>query len=118
MSDLPVLDPQPLRDLLDLGASPALVQELVTLFQEDVPERLTLLQRALCAQDAQQTMMEAHQLKGALSNLGLVRFAELASRIEAQARQGHLEHLPVLADALPGAYSEALTALHSAFPEI
>lgn len=117
MNDLPVLDPQPLRDLLDLGASPTLIHELITLFQEDVPPRLTLLQRALCAQDAQQTMMEAHQLKGALSNLGLVRFAELASRIEVQARQNHLEYLPVLADALPGAYEEALEALHTGFPE-
>lgn len=117
MNDLPVLDPQPLRDLLDLGASPTLIHELITLFQEDVPPRLTLLQRALCAQDAQQTMMEAHQLKGALSNLGLVRFAELASRIEAQARQSHLEYLPVLADALPEAYAEALAALRAGFPE-
>lgn len=117
MNDLPVLDPQPLRDLLDLGASPALVHELITLFQEDVPARLALLQRALCARDAQQTMMEAHQLKGALSNLGLVRFAECASRIEAQARQGHLDDLPVLADTLPKAYEDGLAALHSAFPE-
>ncbi len=117
MNDLPVLDPQPLRDLLDLGASPVLVHELITLFQEDVPARLALLQSALCARDVQQTMMEAHQLKGALSNLGLVRFAELVSRIEAPARQGHLDDLPVLADALPSAYEEALAALHSAFPE-
>ncbi|MCE1204433.1 MAG: Hpt domain-containing protein [Holophagaceae bacterium] len=116
MNDLPVLDPQPLRDLLDLGASPALVQELIALFQEDVPARLALLQRALCARDAQQTMMEAHQLKGALSNLGLVRFAESASRIEAQARRGQLDDLPLLVEALPKAYEDGLAALHSAFP--
>lgn len=116
VNDLPVLDPQPLRDLLSLGASLALVHELVSLFKEDVPARMTLLKQALGAQDAEQVMMEAHQLKGALSNLGLARFAELASRIEAQARQGHLEHLPGLADALPGAYAEALAALRSEFP--
>ena len=116
MNDLPVLDPQPLRDLLDLGASLVLVQELITLYQEDVPARLVLLQRALCARDAEQTMMEAHQLKGALSNLGLVRFADLAARMEMGARDGQLESLPVLAEGLPGAYGEALLALTSEFP--
>ena len=117
MSDLPVLDPQPLRDLLDLGASPVLVQELITLFQADVPPRLALLRTALCAMDTQQAMMEAHQLKGALSNLGLVRFADMASRLEVEARRGHLEVAPHLAEALPGAYEEALAALQSAFPQ-
>jgi HPt (histidine-containing phosphotransfer) domain-containing protein len=117
VNDLPVLDPHPLRDLLGLGASLALIHELISLFQEDVPARLGMLNRALGAQDAQQVMMEAHQLKGALGNLGLARFAELAARIEAQAREGQMEYLPRLAEALPGAYAEALAALQSEFPE-
>ncbi len=112
----PVLDPQPLRDLLDLGAAPALVQELIVLFQEDVPTRLALLRTALAAGDGRQTGMEAHQLKGALSSLGLVRFAELASRIEACVLAGQLELAPAMAEALPAAYEEALQALKSAYP--
>lgn len=117
VNDLPVLDPHPLRDLLGLGASLALVHELISLFQEDVPARLGLLNQALGALDAQQVMMEAHQLKGALGNLGLARFAELAARIEAQAREGQMEQVPKLAEALPAAYAEALAALRSEFPE-
>jgi HPt (histidine-containing phosphotransfer) domain-containing protein len=114
--DLPVLDPKPLRDLLDIGASPELVQELIAMFQEDVPTRLALLNSALAAGDAAQTLMEAHQLKGSVGNLGLARFADLATRIETQAREGQLELAPRLAEALPAAFEEALRALRAAFP--
>jgi HPt (histidine-containing phosphotransfer) domain-containing protein len=116
MNDLPVLDPRPLRDLLDLGGASELIQELIALFQEDVPPRMALLKTALDASDASQAVMEAHQLKGALSNLGLVRFADLASQIEAQAREGHLDQTGKLAEALPSAYGDALLALNSTYP--
>lgn len=116
MSDLPVLDPGQLQDLLGLGAPPGLVQELLTLFQEDVPVRIAALRTALGSLDAEQTLQEAHQLKGSLGNMGLVRFADLTARIEVHAREGHLEQAPALAEALPAAYAEALLALNKAFP--
>jgi HPt (histidine-containing phosphotransfer) domain-containing protein len=118
LSDLPVLDPKLLQDLLDLGAPQGLVQELIALFQEDVPERIAALRMALGSLDAGQTLQEAHQLKGALGNMGLVRFADMASRIEIHAREGHLEQAPVVADALSAAYDQALLALIEAFPEV
>jgi HPt (histidine-containing phosphotransfer) domain-containing protein len=116
LSDLPVLDPGQLRDLLDLGAPPGLIHELIALFQEDVPARIAALRMALGSLDAEQTMQEAHQLKGSLANLGLVRFADMAARIEVYAREGHLEQAPALAESLPAAYVEALLALNQAFP--
>jgi len=117
LNQLPILDPRPLRDLLELGASPALIQELIVLFQEDVPTRLALLRAALAAGDGRQTRMEAHQLKGALSNMGLARFAELASGIEACVLEDHLERAPALAEGLPAAYDDALQALKQAYPQ-
>ena len=116
LSDLPILDPQPLQDLRNLGGSAELIHELIALFQEDVPIHLTSLKTAIGASDASQVMMEAHLLKGALGNLGLVRFAELASRLEAHAREGRLEQAPQLAEGLPAAYEEALYALNTAYP--
>jgi HPt (histidine-containing phosphotransfer) domain-containing protein len=113
---LPVLDPKPLRDLLEMGASAELAQELIALFQEDVPMRLGLLKAALDGGDAGQALAEAHQLKGSLGNLGLLRFADLAARLEAQVRSGRLDLAPALAEAMPGAYEEALRALQEAFP--
>ncbi len=117
MSDLPILDPQPLNDLLDLGGSADLIHELIDLFQEDVPIRLAALSAAFAASDAPQVMMEAHQLKGALSNMGLVRFADLASRIEARARDGQLEPVPGMDEVFSAAYEEALQALKAAYPQ-
>jgi HPt (histidine-containing phosphotransfer) domain-containing protein len=116
MSDLPILDPRPLRDLLDLGGSAELIRELITLFAEDVPLRLAALKAALEVSDEPQVAMEAHQLKGALGNLGLARFAELAARIEAQVQAGRLEQASGLAEGLPAAYGEALGALDTAYP--
>ena len=113
---MPILDPGPLDDLLNLGGSPELVHELIDLFVEDVPVRLAILKTALDASDAPQAMMEAHQLKGALSNMGLVRFADLVSRIEAQAREGRLEQVPGMAEIFSAAFEEALHALNRAYP--
>lgn len=116
MTALPILDPKPLRDLLEMGASAELVQELIGLYQEDVPMRVGLLKAALASGDPGQALAEAHQLKGSLGNLGLSRFADLAARLEAQVRDGHLDLAPALVEAMPGAYEEALRALLEAFP--
>jgi HPt (histidine-containing phosphotransfer) domain-containing protein len=105
-----------MHDLLEIGASMGLIQELIGLFKEDVPTRLAMLRMALSAADAKHTAAEAHQLKGALSNLGLVRFADLAARIETSARTGHFEEAPRLAEGLSRAYEDALHALEAAFP--
>ena len=116
MSALPILDPKPLQDLLDLGAEVELIQELIALLQEDAPLHMAALRRALDASDAEGVLQEAHQLKGSLGNLGLARFAELAARIESHARTGCLEPVRLLAEILPAAYEEALGALRIAYP--
>jgi HPt (histidine-containing phosphotransfer) domain-containing protein len=118
LTELPILDPRPLRDLLDMGAGPELVQELVDLLKEDAPPRFDALRVALEAGDGASAIQEAHQLKGALGNLGLQRFADLAARIEAQAREDQLAPALALAAALPAAYEEALAALAEAFPRV
>lgn len=116
MTDLPILDPSPLQDLLDLGAGPGLVQELVGLLREDTPARLAALDGALAAGDAGLAFQEAHQLKGSLGNLGLVRAADLARQVEGLAREGRVEAALGTARALGEAYEEALAALQAAFP--
>ena len=99
-----------------MGASSDLVQELVALYQDDVPKRMALLQAAVQAADASQAMSEAHQMKGALGNLGLLRFADLASRLEQCLKAGPPADVARLADALPAAFEEALRALLAEFP--
>ncbi len=115
MPDLPVLDPQPLRDLLEIGATEGLVQELIVLYQEDIPGRVALLQKAIQGGDTRRTMAEAHGLKGALGNLGLLRFAWLVEQIETQAREGKMEAALPLGEGLPRAYEAGLGALVATF---
>ena len=100
-----------------MGVSPTLVMELIDLLEEDVPARLAGLKLALVTSDANQVMLEAHHMKGSLSNLGLARMADLASCIETLARKGHLGEVPALVDALPAAYQEALLRLRTAYPQ-
>lgn len=117
MNNLPVLDPRPLQDLLDLGAGPELVQELIVLLREDAPPRMEAVRRAVTAGDGALALQEAHQLKGALGNLGLVRFADLARQVEDLVREGRPEAAEGILPAFPAAYEEALVALQAAFPE-
>ena len=113
---LPVLDAQPLQDLLDLGAAPDLVTELVELLRLDVPARQAALRKALEDLDQESGVLEAHQLKGALGTMGLLRFSDLAGRIEAHLREGQWREARGLLEALPAAYQEALAALRATFP--
>lgn len=117
MSQPPAFDPQQIQSLLDLGAERSIVQELVDLLEADVPGRLAALERALAKGDAVCAVAEAHHLKGALGNMGLVRVAELARRIEEGARTDRLPEIALLFPAMPEAYREGLAALKAAFPD-
>ncbi len=99
-----------------MGAGIELVQELLGILREDVPLRFSLMQSGLEARDAERVMMEAHQLKGSAANLGLLRLAELARLIEAEARAGRLEPVADWLQAIPAALEEGLVALAQAFP--
>ena len=115
MSDLPILDEKPLRELLDMGGEPGLAKELVDLFEDDTQARMAALEAAFMNQDAAMALVEAHQMKGATGNLGLLRFADLAGRVEAHLRAGEVEPAIQVAKGLPQAYTEALAALQAAF---
>ena len=118
MSDLlPVLDLRPLRDLLDLGAEPELVEELIGLLQEDVPVRLASLRKALAESNDETAIQDAHQLKGALGNMGLQRFADLARELEDILRAHDLDTARNLVETIPAAFEEAMAALREAFPQ-
>lgn len=117
MTLLPVLDPHQLRSLLDLGAAPALIQELIGLVEADVPQRLANLEGALLAGDTAGIVAEAHHLKGSLGNMGLSRLADMAGGLEEHGRAGRMAEAAPIVAAMPAAYSEALAALKAAFPD-
>lgn len=114
---LPVLDPRPLKGLLEMGADPGLVPELVGLLKADAPVRQAALWKALEAADQEAAIREAHQLKGALGTLGLLRLADQVGRMEACLRGARWKEARLLLEAFPAGYEEALAALLAAFPE-
>ncbi|HEX9082658.1 MAG TPA: Hpt domain-containing protein [Holophagaceae bacterium] len=116
MSDLPVFDPAQLQSLLELGAEAELIQELIGLYEADAPAHLEALAAGLAQGDPARVMAEAHHLKGSLSNLGLVRFADLARQVEEAGREGRLAGLEPLVAQFPEAHREGLAALKAAFP--
>lgn len=114
---LPVLDAQPLQDLLEMGAEPGLARELIGLLEADAPLRLAALWEAFKAADLEAALSVAHQFKGALGTLGLMRFTDLVRQMEDHLREGHWGDARSLLETFPAAYEEALKALLLAFPE-
>jgi len=100
-----------------MGVEQGLVGELIGLLEGDVPVRLASLRKALEASDQEAALPEAHQLKGALGTLGLLRFADLVRQLEEHLKEGHWQDARRRLETFPAAYAEALAALRSAFPE-
>lgn len=110
---LPVIDHGPLEALWAPGDT-FILHELVGLFAEDAGLHVERIGRALGGGDAMGVARAAHALKGSSANLGLLRLAWLASRLELAARQGELLHSP--AEALAPELSRAVAALRERWP--
>jgi HPt (histidine-containing phosphotransfer) domain-containing protein len=59
-----------------------LMRELLSIFKEEFPQRFQALRDAVASLDATQVVMEAHALKGMLSNLAAGAAAEAAAELE------------------------------------
>jgi signal transduction histidine kinase/CheY-like chemotaxis protein len=66
------------------------VVKFVRRFVEDTAAQLAALEAAVAQQDCDAARRIAHGLKGACSNLGAVRMAEMCAQLEAQAREGSI----------------------------
>lgn len=90
------------------GGDLAFEQELLSLYVTHTQEQLTVIQTAIAARDWEGIQQVAHQLKGASSNLGIVPMQDLASHLEAAAKQQHLERLVPLCTELETAFAEVV----------
>jgi two-component system sensor histidine kinase/response regulator len=83
------------RLLLDnVAGDRELLAEIVTLFLENSRDLLAGLHEAADSGDAEAIHRKAHQLKGALANLGAQAAAESACRLETAGRDKRLEGVP------------------------
>ncbi len=73
-----------------------LVQELVRVFLEDLPESLEKIERAIQKANAQDLRIHAHALKGAALNLGAQDLVENARELEELGKLARLERAPGL----------------------
>lgn len=112
MSQSPVIDPEAIENLraLDTDGDNAFLREIVGIFLQDTPQRLTELRTSLAAGDATKFARAAHSLKGSASNLGAVRLSAAAAQLEHLARQDGLAnvatHIPPLESEFAVAKSE------------
>jgi signal transduction histidine kinase/DNA-binding response OmpR family regulator/HPt (histidine-containing phosphotransfer) domain-containing protein len=82
------LDQEIVRDLLDVMGDE--FTELVGVYLEDTPKNLSLLEGAAARNDASGLIAPSHSLKSTSANLGAMTLAEIAKRIEHEARAGTL----------------------------
>ena len=113
MSDIPILDPAPLQTLATYG--PDIPREMIVLFEEEMLHRLEGLEAALKEGRMEDARLHAHSAKGGGGNLGLCRFAEVASEAEHAAKDGDGASLPRLVEELRALYAPSLQALKDEF---
>jgi HPt (histidine-containing phosphotransfer) domain-containing protein len=65
-----------------------LLCDLLTIFKEDFPRHLRVLQEAVASHDLKQISIVSHTLKGMLANLAVTGAATAAARLEEQAHDG------------------------------
>ena len=69
-------------------------RELLQAFVIDIETRIHNLQAAIANQDATAVLHEAHQIKGASSNISAVEMQQLSARLEEDAKENALESAP------------------------
>lgn len=89
----PLIDPPTLDTLASLGQRRGrdLLGRLYDLFKSQGPSAFADLRDALARGDDDRVADTAHSLKGSYQSLGLPRLAQLAGRLESEARENRLE---------------------------
>jgi len=88
------------NELINRLGDEEMIRDIVPIFLNDNKERLEKLTEAVEAGDAKTLALYAHAVKGAAKNIGAARLSDIAHRLECSGREGDLEAVPSLFDAL------------------
>ncbi len=100
------------QELLDrVGEDQALVDELLKIFRESLPQWLEQIQRALQAGEGKELAEAAHALKGASANISAREIFRLALDLEQLGRRGDLATAPEVYQRLQEAVDRFLELL-------
>ena len=115
MSDGDKLPPTPVvsrRELLKrVDGDMELLQDLVDIFLEELPQRLVALRAALDQDDLEVVHEKAHSIKGSVSNFAAAAAFEAASQVNDLARSGTRNGLKQAIDVLEQEMSRLQPAL-------
>ena len=80
----PIIDPAAIQTLRELcpGDNDAFLREIVGMFQQDTPLRITELEDSLGAGDAVTFKRAAHSIKGSSANMGANALKDVAGSLE------------------------------------
>jgi HPt (histidine-containing phosphotransfer) domain-containing protein len=109
MSDDGVLDEECMAGLRELG--PGVVTEMIDLYMEDTPPRLSELAVAAAAGDAGRVADLAHTVKGSSANFGAADLVDLCRDLELRSRGGDLDGWAASLDAIQAEYARVCAAL-------
>ena len=106
-------------DLLErIDNDRTLLLELITLFREGLPALVNELAAAIASQNADRVHRAGHTLKGALLNMSAQPAADLARRIDDEARRGELGRAPEHLQVLRGELARLVEALDKEAVEV
>src|SRR4051794_10421479 len=97
-----------IESLKELGGEddPGLVLELIGLFLQDAPQRMSDIQSSLARGDIGTLERAAHTLKSSSANIGAARLSSYCKSMEELARKHEVEGLPPLVRASVQSWSE------------
>ncbi len=109
MATEPAIDPEAIENLrlLNPDDENAFLKEIIGIFLEDTPARITELKACLSAFDQPTFTRAAHSIKGSSSNLGATRVRAVAEKLEHQSRNCGLAGLELLMSAMDAEFAIA-----------
>lgn len=109
MPQTPVVDSEAIANLRALSPDDGgtFLKEILGIFIEDTPRRITELHSARMSGDATVFVRAAHSIKGSSSNVGASELRSIAERLELHARQKGIEGVELQVAELEAAFLRA-----------
>ncbi len=108
------LDPSILDNLASVPSNhgfDSLLDDLVMLLGESIPQRLEAMQSAVANRDGTTLANEAHALAGSAASIGITPLRKLATELETLAQHAHWAHIPPTLEQVVSACHHALDLL-------
>lgn len=115
LSPASIIDPEAIENLRALGdeGDDTFLREIITIYLEDVPQRLVDLKNARSGDDRALYVRSAHTIKGSSANVGAIEMRLLSEKLEHRAKAEALNTLDPQLGELDAAFARAKQALQT-----